>query len=212
MADASDTAMIRVWDPLIRIGHWVLVAAFATAYLTEGEPQWLHSFAGYAIAVTVAIRILWGFVGPRRARFSDFVTGPGRVLTYLRDLISGRAERHVGHSPAGGAMTVALLFALALTALSGMANLAVEEGKGPLAGIVTAQSLPAWMAEEDDDDDYISGGHGEGGEAFEEIHEFAANATLLLVFLHLAGVLWASRAHGENLARSMITGLKRRAE
>lgn len=212
MADASDTAMIRVWDPLIRIGHWVLVAAFATAYLSEGEPQWLHSFAGYAIAVTVAIRILWGFVGPRRARFSDFVTGPGRVLTYLRDLISGRAERHVGHSPAGGAMTVALLFALALTALSGMANLAVEEGQGPLAGIVTAQSLPAWMAEEDDDDDYIGGGHGEGGEAFEEIHEFAANATLLLVFLHFAGVLWASRAHGENLARSMITGLKRRAE
>lgn len=210
MADAVDTAMIRVWDPLIRIGHWVLVAGFATAYLTEGEPQWLHSFAGYAIAATVAIRILWGFVGPRRARFSDFVTGPVRVLTYLRDLATGRAERHVGHSPAGGAMTVALLFALALTAISGMANLAVEEGQGPLAGIVTAQSLPPWIMEADDDDDDIHSAHGQGSEAFEEIHEFAANATLLLIFLHLAGVLWTSRAHGENLARAMITGLKRR--
>ena len=209
MADASDRAMIRAWDPLIRIGHWVLVAAFATAYLTEGEPQWLHSFAGYAIAVTVALRILWGFVGPRRARFSDFVTGPARVLGYLRDLVMGRAERHVGHSPAGGAMTVALLFALALTALSGMATLAVEEGQGPLARIVTAQSLPGWIGEEDDED-HDRGGHGEGGEAFEEIHEAAANATLLLIFLHLAGVLWASRAHGENLARAMITGRKRR--
>jgi cytochrome b len=204
-------AMIRVWDPLIRIGHWVLVAAFATAYLTEGEPQWLHSFAGYAIAVTVAIRILWGFAGPRPARFSDFVTGPGRVLGYVRDLISGRAERHVGHSPAGGAMTVALLFALALTALTGMANLAVEEGQGPLAGLVTAQSLPAWVAQEDDDED-VGREHGEGVEVLEEIHELAANATLLLVFLHLAGVLWASRVHGENLARAMITGRKRRGE
>lgn len=209
MSDASDTAMIRVWDPVIRIGHWVLVAAFATAYLTEGEPQWLHSLAGYAIAVTVTVRILWGFVGPRHARFSEFVTGPGRVLGYLRDLATGRAERHVGHSPAGGAMTVALLVALALTAVTGMANLAAEEGEGPLAGIVTAQSLPAWMAEEDDDDDDRSG-HGAGGEAIEEIHEAAANATLLLILLHLAGVIWASRAHGENLARAMFTGLKRR--
>jgi hypothetical protein len=75
-------------------------------------------------------------------------------------------------------MTVALLFALAVTALSGMATLAVEEGQGPLAGIVTSASLPAWAEEDDDHDEY--GEHGEGGEAFEEIHEFAANATLLL--------------------------------
>jgi cytochrome b len=206
MDDPSDTAMVRIWDPLIRIGHWVLVAAFATAYLTGGEPQWLHTFAGYAIATTVAVRILWGFIGPRRARFSDFVTGPGRVLAYLRDLLTVRAERHLGHSPAGGAMTVALLFALALTALSGMAMLAVEDGKGPLAGIVTAQTLPAWVGEDDD-----HGEHDEGGEAFEEIHEVAANATLLLVLLHLAGVFWASRAHHENLVRAMIDGRKRRA-
>lgn len=211
MADRSETGMVRVWDPLIRVGHWVLVVAFATAYLSEGEPQWLHSYAGYAIAVTVAVRILWGFVGPRRARFTDFVTGPGRVLQYLRDLVSGRAERHLGHSPAGGAMTVALLFALTLTALSGMATLAVEEGQGPLAGIVTAQSLPAWAMEEDDDHDEY-GEQGEGGDAFEEIHEFAANATLLLIVLHLLGVLWASRVHGENLARAMISGRKRSTE
>jgi cytochrome b len=207
MEDPSDTGPVRVWDPLIRIGHWVLVVAFATAYLTEGEPQWLHTSAGYAIATTVALRILWGFVGPRRARFADFVTGPGRVLGYLRDLLTGRAERHLGHSPAGGAMTVALLVALAVTALSGMATLAVEEGQGPLAGIVTSASLPAW-AEEDDD----HGEHGDGGgEAFEEIHEVAANATLLLILLHVAGVAWASRVHGENLVRAMIDGRKRSA-
>lgn len=210
MAEASGTAMVRVWDPLIRIGHGVLVAGFSAAYLTEGDLQWLHSFAGYAIAVTVAIRVLWGCIGPRRARFSNFVTGPARVLTYLRDLAASRAERHIGHSPAGGAMAVALLFALALTALSGMATLAVEEGQGPLAGIVTAQSVPAWMALEEHGDTYENGAYGDSSDAFEDIHELAANATLLLVFLHLAGVLWASRAHGENLARAMITGLKRR--
>ncbi|MGI3213010.1 cytochrome b/b6 domain-containing protein [Roseovarius tibetensis] len=212
MDDASETRLVRVWDPLIRIGHWVLVVAFATAYLTEGEPQWLHSFAGYAIAVTVALRILWGLVGPRPARFSDFLTGPGRVFAYLRDLLTGGAERHLGHSPAGGAMTLALLFALAVTALSGMATLAVEEGQGPLAGIVTSASLPASAEEDEDHDEYGEHGEGGGAEAFEEIHEVAANVTLLLIVLHVAGVAWASRAHGENLVRAMIDGRKRSVE
>ena len=217
MAEDVKTAMVRVWDPLIRIGHWVLVAAFATAYLTEGEPQTLHTYAGYALAMTVTMRIVWGFVGSRRARFGDFVTGPRRVLMYLAGLITGSAERHIGHSPAGGAMTVALLFALMLTAFSGMATLAVEKGKGPLAGIVTAQSLSAWSTDagarsvEDGRDDHRDE-HGVGGEAFEEIHEVAANATLLLILLHVVGVLWASRVHGENLVRAMLDGRKRAAE
>ena len=211
MTRDADTSTVRIWDPLIRTGHWVLVAGFATAYLTEGDPEWLHVFAGYAIAVTVGLRIVWGFIGPRRARFSDFVTGPGRVLHYLRDLAMGRSTRHLGHSPAGGAMTVALLVALALTALSGMATLAVDEGKGPLAGIVTAQTLPGW-AVEDGYGEYGRHGAKEGAEAFEEIHEFAANATLLLIVLHIAGVAWASRAHGENLVSAMITGRKRGAD
>src|SRR6056297_736777 len=166
MADAADTGTVRVWDLLIRIGHWVLVAGFATAYLTEGEPQWLHSYAGYAIAAVVVLRLAWGVVGPCHARFSSFVTGPRRVIAYLRGLVTGRAERHVGHSPAGGAMTVALLLALAVTALSGMATLAVEEGEGPLAGLVTAQSLPAW-AMEWDNDEHGEHGEAEAGEAFE---------------------------------------------
>lgn len=206
MAKPAGTGTVRVWDPLIRIAHWALVAGFAIAYLTEGEPQWLHSYAGYIIAVVVVLRLAWGFVGPRSARFSDFVTGPGQVIAYLRGLATGRAKRHIGHSPAGGAMTVALLLALALTALSGMATLAVEDGEGPLAGLVTAQSLPAWAME---DEDY---GDGETGEAFEEIHEIAVNATLLLIVLHVAGVLVASMVHHENLVRSMLTGRKRIGE
>lgn len=206
---------VRVWDPLVRIGHWVLVAGFATAYLTEGESEWLHAWAGYAIAITVAIRIVWGLVGPRHARFSDFVTGPARVIGYLRDLVAGRARRHLGHSPAGGAMTIALLLALGATAVSGMATLAAEEGRGPLAGLVTPQAGEGRGTSEtwsvfpsgDEDADYEER---EGEESvWAEIHEVAANLTLVLIVLHIGGVVLASIVHRENLPRSMVTGLKR---
>ena len=202
MPRASD-ATVRVWDPLVRIGHWVLVAAFATAYLTEGEPEWLHSWAGYLIAATVLLRVAWGFVGPRHARFSDFVTGPAAVLRYLRDLPAGRAPRHLGHSPAGGAMTLALLVMLGVTALSGMATLAAEEGRGPLAGVI-ATAPQAQVSGWTDDDE-----REDAGEVWEEIHETAANLTLLLIVLHLGGVALASVMHRENLPRSMLTGMKR---
>lgn len=50
-----------------------------------------------------------------------------------------------------------------------------------------------------------------GGEVFEEVHEVAANAWLVVVIAHVLGVIASSVAHRENLARSMVTGYKRGA-
>jgi len=82
----------------------------------------------------------------------------------------------------------------------------------PLADLVTAQSLPGWAKEGEDDHDEYGEEEEEAGEAFEEIHEFAGNATLSLILLHVAGVIAASLAHRENLVRAMITGRKRPTE
>lgn len=194
---------IRVWDPLIRLFHWTLVLAFFTAYLTEGEPEWLHVWAGYLIAGLLAVRLVWGFVGSEHARFTDFVRSPRVVAHYLRDELAGRARRYLGHNPAGGAMILALLFALAVTALSGMTLLAPEEGEGPLAG---------WLVPAPAEQTMVSGGHAPEralAENVEELHEFFANLTLLLVGLHVLGVLVESVRHRENLVRAMITGYKR---
>ncbi len=200
---------IKVWDPLVRLFHWALVAAFTIAYLTEDDWLDLHVFAGYTVAGLIAFRLLWGFVGSQHARFSDFVYSPANIIAYLKDMLALRAKRYIGHNPAGGAMVLALLLSLAATTLSGMQVYAVEENAGPFAQIEMNLTPIATARADDDEHEHEGGGHKEGG-IWEEIHEFFANFTLLLVALHIAGVVVSSLAHNENLPRAMVTGKKRR--
>ncbi len=111
----------RVWDPLVRLFHWSLVAAYILAWVSGEDLQTLHQTAGYTIAGLLALRILWGFAGTRHARFSDFVYKPSAVLRYVRDSARLRPDRYVGHNPAGGWMVVAMLLVLALLCVSGTA-------------------------------------------------------------------------------------------
>ncbi len=56
---------VLVWDILVRIFHWTLVASFAVAYLTsEDENPW-HIYAGYTVLGLIVFRVIWGFVGSR---------------------------------------------------------------------------------------------------------------------------------------------------
>lgn len=95
-------ATIKVWDLVVRVFHWSLATLFLTAYLTSEDAGQVHIAAGYAIAGLIALRIVWGFVGPRHARFGNFVRSPRQVLVYLRDVALLRAPRYLGHNPAGG--------------------------------------------------------------------------------------------------------------
>jgi len=112
-------AAVKVWDPLVRVFHWSLATLFLVAYVTGDEIERVHVAAGYAIAGLIALRVVWGFVGPRHARFSNFVRSPREVLAYLRDVAMFRAPRFLGHNPAGGAMIVGLLLMLSGTAVTG---------------------------------------------------------------------------------------------
>lgn len=204
---ASQPNTIRVWDPLVRIAHWTVVVGFFIAYFTEDDALTLHVWAGYVVGVVVALRVLWGFVGPRHARFSDFLYRPSAVVAYLRSLVAFRGRRYVGHSPAGGAMVVALLIGLLATVGTGLVLHAVRDHAGPLAGIV-APAAPAVAGTEGDEKEHAEGARRSGGQ-WGEVHEVLAHVMLVLVILHVGGVLLASHVHHENLPKAMITGDKR---
>jgi cytochrome b len=111
-------ATVRVWDPLVRLFHWGLVVAFFTAWFSDSGER-VHNAAGYTVLGLVAFRLVWGIVGTRHARFSDFVASPGTLVGYLRDLFGGHPPHYAGHNPAGGLMILGLLTMVTLTAGSG---------------------------------------------------------------------------------------------
>jgi cytochrome b len=111
--------MIRVWDLFVRAFHWALAASFAVAWLSSENWERLRDAVGYAAGALVALRVVWGFLGPRYARFAQFVRSPDTVIAYLRAIKDGSERRYIGHNPAGGAMIVVLLVAIAGTAVSG---------------------------------------------------------------------------------------------
>ena len=114
---------VRVWDPFVRLFHWVLAVAVLIALVTGDEVQGLHTLAGYTVMGLIAARLVWGLIGTRHARWWDFVRGPRAVLDYLRESVRGTAPRYLGHNPAGGAMIVAFILGLAATTLTGLATL-----------------------------------------------------------------------------------------
>lgn len=111
---------IKVWDPLVRVFHWSLAISVGVAWVTgDGGPKLVQHWAGYVAGALIIIRLVWGLVGTRYARFAAFVRHPGTVLAYLRDIARGVERRYIGHNPAGGAMIVALLLAIATQVTTG---------------------------------------------------------------------------------------------
>jgi len=187
MLENNNPQLIKVWDPLVRLGHWSLVVAFLVCYFTQEQEYELHLTSGYVVLSIILIRILWGFVGTRYARFSNFVYSPTKILRYLKGFIQNHSPAYTGHNPAGGLMIILLFLGNLVIAISGIALDAAENRAGPLG------DTHAFM--------YLS--------YIENTHVWATNVTVGLIILHILGVATAGFIHRENLARAMITGKKR---
>lgn len=168
---------VRVWDPLVRLIHWSLAACILINAFSEGEDA-LHMWVGYAAAGLLAIRLVWGLIGPRTARFTSFPPSPAGALAHLRAMVGGQradTQVHLSHNPLGALMVYNIWVTVAVIAATGYMM-----GTMRFFGI-----------------DWV-----------EELHELAFNWLLLSIALHVVGVLvdgWRTRVP---LVRAMVTGTK----
>lgn len=181
----TETKTVKVWDGFVRLFHWSLVAgilvAGVTGFIIGGRAIDIHIWSGTAAVTLVALRVVWGFLGPGVARFSDFLRGPGAALAHLRG-----KERHLGHNPLGGWMVLALVGSVLALGASGVLVLGGVFHVGPAKALLTVSE----------------------GFALRELHEVLAIGLLVLVAGHIAGVVFESLRERENLARAMVTGRK----
>lgn len=170
---------MKVWDLPTRLYHWLQVLFFvglAFSGLTEQGP---HVYVGLSLFTILVWRILWGFVGSETSRFSQFIYSPAQVISYLK----GGQEPHLGHNPAGGYMVIALISALSLQCVTGLA----------LSGMLdTLPGSEYWL-----NDDVF--------DVCVLIHENLINGLFVLVALHILAIA-AYKIQGKPLVKAMFTG------
>jgi len=170
-----------LWDLFTRVFHWFIVAAVPLAWMTAETGNFnAHEWLGYTVLVLASTRVVWGFVGSRHSRFSDFLVGPGRLVTYIR---SGEWSS-AGHNPLGGLAVIVMLLLLLLQAGSGLFNSDDALFSGPLYH---------WA---------------ESGfrDAMGEVHEIAYFLLLAMIALHISAVLYHQFRHGMPLIQAMWKG------
>jgi cytochrome b len=211
--DATETAKVRAWDPLVKLTHWgIALAVLVNGLFTEEGSDW-HVWVGTGMAALLVVRLLWGFIGPREARFSAFPPSPVRAADHVADILGGRKRPQASHNGLGALMAYALWATLAVVAVTGFAMSGVPGTTSarvevPMVPAVSAPLAPV-AGEADEEGEEHEGGEGrEGPEWIEEVHEVAANLLFVLAALHIGGVLFETRRSGPTVIRRMTGGLR----
>jgi cytochrome b len=203
----------RRWDPIVRLTHWgIVVAVIGNALVTKEGSGW-HIWVGYGLAALLALRLLWGFIGPAEARFSAFPPSPARAIGHIGEITRGEVTRHRSHNPLGALMVYAIWACLLVVIGSGIAM------SGPPPADPTARqeqseevrplAAPEARGEEAGEHEEGEGGEGEEEEGvLTEVHEAAVYLLYLLIALHLGGVVFETRRSGREIITSMIPGGK----
>lgn len=184
--------LVKVWDLPTRLFHWTLVAMVVIGYLTgwvfPENTMGIHLWAGYITVLLLVFRLTWGLFGSEYSRLETFTFAPVHILEHMKELLTLRPVKHyIGHNPTGSLMVFGLLFVLATITLSGLMVLGGEENQGPLAG---AASYAV-------------------GDMAAAVHNAFVILLLAMIVLHVGGVLMEVKLTGEQLVKSMISGLKR---
>lgn len=176
-------ATVRIWDLPTRLFHWGLVACVVGSIVSAnvgGNALAWHFRFGYSILALLLFRLVWGFVGPRYARFSSFAPDPAAALQHLRD----GAPQMAGHNPLGALSVYAMLAVLAVQVATGLfANDAII-WEGPLRNTVSNATSDRLTA----------------------LHLANRYVLIALIALHVATIAWYTAVRRMKIVRAMIVG------
>lgn len=167
-----------IYDLPTRIFHWTFAGLFIFAFfiaktIDDENPVFsYHMLAGLMLGGLVALRLIWGVVGTRYARFSSFALRPTDLIEYTKGILTGDKKRWIGHNPASSWAALIMFGSAAMLAVTGV---------------------------------LMSSG---AKETYEDAHELFANAFLITVLLHIAGVLLHSFRHQDGIFLTMLHGKK----
>ena len=176
-----------VWDLPTRIFKWSLVLAVGLAFLfSSSHPRGalfiIHVACGYAVTLLLLFRFGWGFIGGPYARFRSFIYGWRGVRAYAADLLRLDPPRTVGHNPVGGWMIVTMLAVLSVIVITGLLAEGRTGGTGQFSALLPIDAVA------------IIG----------DLHAWLGFLIIWLAGVHVAGVLFESLLHRENLIRAMV--------
>ncbi|MES2537166.1 MAG: cytochrome b/b6 domain-containing protein [Pseudomonadota bacterium] len=181
---------IRVWDLPVRLFHWTLVVLITISLITQkigGNAMEWHFLSGYAVLTLIFFRIVWGLVGTRYARFSDFIPSPAVIMAYLKQGKGAVQRTSLGHNPLGSLAVFAMLGVILLQAATGLFANDDIASEGPLVKFISK-------------------------ELSDRITWFHKDVTGWLIFIligvHVAAIAFYYFGKKENLVKPMITGDK----
>ena len=179
MANLSGSQTVRIWDLPTRLFHWALAFSVIGAFITVkmGNMDW-HIRLGEWVFCLILFRIIWGFIGPHYARFSQFIKGPKSIATYLKD-----GKKVYGHNPLGALSVIALLALFGFQAVTGLYTGDGYFYQGPLYSIGRGvrDTMTSW-------------------------HHQMEIWMILLFVLHVGAVFFYKFFKKDNLLTPMITG------
>ncbi len=185
--DRSNKSLI--WDWPLRAFHWLLTLCFLGSWITaEAGLEWAqtHQFLGYVTLGLIFFRIIWGFVGPRYSRFTQFIRGFGEAWSSLSELPMRSNYTYTGHSPIGGWASLLLIGLVGIQATSGLFISDDIFNAGPYNSIVSRD----WAAR------------------LGWLHHTNFDVLLVAIGAHLTAIFWYRLGKNQNLVMPMITGLK----
>lgn len=134
---------IRLWDPLVRVFHLSLAGVFFSNYFFNEEGDDWHVWLGYYAVAWLVLRLVWGFTGPRSARWSDFWPTVPRLRAHVGALLQRKPFHRLGHSPLGALVMVLMMAMIAGLGFSGWLMTEVDA----LWGADWPQQIHAWLAD-----------------------------------------------------------------